>query len=216
MIDLIPEFAAFRKFWNCKQAYIVGDINVESCGFMWGLANGVRESALSCKRIVLVAVLNKAVPRVGTSYRSEARWVNTCDNFQQQNIYNLFHYHQALCLIFDRQWLWITFLSLEALLFLEQRFQRTDSKYSWTTRCWQYHNSRGGVREMSLRTKKILPGVRKGNFVTWSADCRSYFFSSRKPANVNVQKHAKRARVCIFKYKCKTQSSEKKLKSEAK
>ena len=86
-------------------------------------------------------------------------------------------------------------------------FRARDSKYSLTTRCWQYHNSRGGVREMSLRTKTILPGVRKGSFVTWSAGCRSYFFSSRKPANVNVQKHAKRARVCIFKYKWKAQSA---------
>ena len=50
--------------------------------------------------------------------------------------------------------------------------------------------SRGGVREIWLRTKTILPGVRKGNFATWSVGCRSYFFSSRKPANVNVQKHA--------------------------
>ena len=61
-------------------------------------------------------------------------------------------------------------------------FRAQDSKYSLTTRCWQYHNSRGGVREMSIRTKTILPGVRKGNFVTWSVGCRSYFFSSRKPA----------------------------------
>ena len=55
------------------------------------------------------------------------------------------------------------------------------------TRAFQM-TTRGGVREMSLRTKTILPGVRKGNFVTWSAGCRSYFFSSRKLANVNVQK----------------------------
>ena len=68
--------------------------------------------------------------------------------------------------------------------------QCRDSKYSVSTRCWQYHNYQGGVREMSLRTETILPGVRKGNFVTWSAGCRSYLYSSRKPANVNVQKHA--------------------------
>ena len=57
---------------------------------------------------------------------------------------------------------------------------------------------------MSLGTKTILPGVRKENFVTLSAGFRSYFFSSRKPANVNVRKHAKRPRVCIFKYKWKS------------
>ena len=33
MIDLIPEFTACGKFWNCKQAYIVGDINVETRDF---------------------------------------------------------------------------------------------------------------------------------------------------------------------------------------
>ena len=57
---------------------------------------------------------------------------------------------------------------------------------------------------MSLGTTTILPGVRKENFVTLSAGCRSYFFSSHKPANVNVRKHAKRPRVCIFKYKWKS------------
>ena len=34
---------------------------------------------------------------------------------------------------------------------------------------------------MSLGTKTILPGVRKENFVTLSAGCRSYFFSSHNP-----------------------------------
>ena len=34
MIDLIPEFTACGKFWNCKQAYIVGDINVETRDFL--------------------------------------------------------------------------------------------------------------------------------------------------------------------------------------
>ena len=139
--------------------------------------------------------------------------------------------YETSCLIFGRQWYWITFLSWplcckqlkfpgnfsclqlsgsivsRTKVWKNRRlanFRARDSKYSLTTRCWQYHNSRGGVREMSLRTKTILPGVRKGNFVTWSAGCRSYFFSSRKPANVNVQKHAKRARACIFKHKWKS------------
>ena len=33
-IALIPGFAAFRKFCNCKQAYIVGDINLETRDFL--------------------------------------------------------------------------------------------------------------------------------------------------------------------------------------
>ena len=56
---------------------------------------------------------------------------------------------------------------------------------------------------MSLRTTTILPGYGRENLLhdARAVDVSMYFPSSRKPANVNVQKHAKRARVCILKYK---------------
>ena len=52
----------------------------------------------------------------------------------------------------------------------------------------------------------------------------SMYFPSRKPAIISVQKHAKRVKVCILKIQMekrettssKTQSSNKKLKSEEK
>ena len=60
---------------------------------------------------------------------------------------------------------------------------------------------------MSLRTTTILPGYGRENLLhdTQAVDVSMYFPSSPKPANVNVQKHAKRARVCIrLKYKWKS------------
>ena len=60
---------------------------------------------------------------------------------------------------------------------------------------------------MLLRTTTILPGG--GGRENFLPDARAveicrYFPYSRKPANVNVQKHAKRATVCILKYKWKS------------
>ena len=59
---------------------------------------------------------------------------------------------------------------------------------------------------MSLRTTTILPGYGRENLLhdARAVDVSMYFPSSRNPANVNVQKHAKRARVCILKYKWKS------------
>ena len=59
---------------------------------------------------------------------------------------------------------------------------------------------------MSLRTTTILPGYGRENLLhdARAVDVSTYFPSSPKPANVNVQKHAKRARVCILKYKWKS------------
>ena len=59
---------------------------------------------------------------------------------------------------------------------------------------------------MLLRTTTFLPGFERENFFhgARAVDVSMHFPSSRKPANVNVQKHAKRAKVCILKYKWKS------------
>ena len=59
---------------------------------------------------------------------------------------------------------------------------------------------------MLLRTTTVLPGGGRENFLpdARAVEISRYFPYSREPANVNVQKHAKRATVCILKYKWKS------------
>ena len=59
---------------------------------------------------------------------------------------------------------------------------------------------------MLLRTTTVLPGGGRVNFLpdARAVEISRYFPYSREPANVNVQKHAKRATVCILKYKWKS------------
>ena len=63
----------------------------------------------------------------------------------------------------------------------------------------------GWVKGNVAQNNDSFTGSTEGKFVTWRAGCRSFnvFPSSRKPANFSVQKHAKRVRVCILKYKWK-------------
>ena len=91
-------------------------------------------------------------------------------------------------LIFDRQWhfyghfycleLWGSFASRTSVWKNRRlpNFRARDSKSSLTTRCWQYDPSRGGVREMSLRTTTVLLGVRKGNLShdAWAVEVSMY------------------------------------------
>ena len=49
------------------------------------------------KRIVTIPFVKTAVPRRCKIYISKASRVNICENFQQQNFYNLFHYEVRTC-----------------------------------------------------------------------------------------------------------------------
>lgn len=65
--------------------------------------------------------------------------------------------------------------------------------------------SRGGVRQCCPELRQFYRGDGREHFLpdARAVEISRYFPYSRKPANVNVQKHAKRATVCILKYKWK-------------
>lgn len=76
---------------------------------------------------------------------------------------------------------------------------------------------------MSLRTTTTLQGVRKGNFVTGGAGCRKYFFLRANRRMSTFRSTLKELGFVFLNTNgerktttSKTQSSEKKLKGEAK
>ena len=62
----------------------------------------------------------------------------------------------------------------------------------------------GWGKENVAQNNENFTGGTEGKLCYMKRGLYKSFLSSRKPANVNVQKHAKRASVCILEYKWKS------------